>query len=234
MTHRKLSVTPGWAIGLLCGTLAFVGPSVDGTALAQVSDAKASPAGTPTAETVLHRTADFYKTVKTLAVEVERVQKIGALKMQNSVTVAFHRPNRFAVRTKGGSPGIDVVSDGKKIFVSIPALQKYTEGEAPTSIDALGADPIVQGGFQGMLIGELCASDPYAKLMEGVKAATNAGQETLDGVKADHLKFTQDQFDWEIWIAADGEPIIRRVVVDLTKTFANSPPRNSSRIRRWS
>ena len=73
------------------------------------------------------------------------------------------------------------------------------------------------------MIGELCTSDPYAKLMEGVKTASNAGQETLDGAKAHHLKLTQDQFDWEVWIAADGDPLIRRVVMDLTKTLANSP-----------
>ena len=42
---------------------------------------------------------------------------------------------------------------------------------------------------------ELCAADPYEKIMEGVKTAMYAGQETLDGGKAHHLKFTQDQFD---------------------------------------
>ena len=60
--------------------------------------------------------------------------------------------------------------------------------------------------------------------MQGVKSAKYAGLDTLDGVgKAHHLKFTQDQFDWEVWVAADGDPLIRRVLVDLAKAMANMP-----------
>jgi peroxiredoxin len=224
MSDRKRPVTLGWAISLLCSTWALAGPGTGGAALAQVADAKASPTGTPTAEAVLRRTTDFYKKVKNFAVDVERVQKTGAITMKTTIAIAVQRPNRFAIRTKGGGlDGIDVISDGKKLYVSIAPLQKYTEGEAPDSIDGLGKDSIVRLILQGLTIGELCADDPYAKLMEGVKTATYAGQETRDGVKSHHLKFTQDQFDWEMWIAAGGEPLIRRVVVDLTKSLANSP-----------
>jgi thiol-disulfide isomerase/thioredoxin len=224
MSDRKRPVTPGWAITLLCSPLALAGSGAGGAALAQVGDAKASPTGTPTAEMVLRRTADFYKKVKSLAVDVERVQTMGPITMKTTVAIAVQRPNRFAIRTKGGGPvGIDVVSDGKTMYVSIPQLQKYTEGEAPDSVEGLGNDPIVQGILQVLMIGELCADDPYAKLMEGVKTASYAGQEPLVGVPSHHLKFTQDQFDWEMWIAAGGEPLIRRIVVDLTKSLANSP-----------
>ncbi|HZW33807.1 MAG TPA: DUF2092 domain-containing protein [Isosphaeraceae bacterium] len=224
MNDRKRPATPGWAIRVLGSILAVAGPGGGGAALAQAGDAKASPTGTPTAEAVLRQTTDFYKKVKSFAVDVERTQKMGAITMKTTIAIAVQRPNRFAIRTKGGGPaGIDVVSDGKTLCVSITPLQKYTEGEAPDSVEGLGNDPIVQGILQGLMIGELCADDPYAKLMEGVKTATNAGQETLDGVKTHHLKFTQDQFDWEMWIAASGEPLIRRIVVDLTKGLANSP-----------
>ena len=73
------------------------------------------------------------------------------------------------------------------------------------------------------MIAELCSDDPYAKLMEGVKTSTYSGVEALDGAKAHHLKFTRDQFDWEMWVAAEGDPVVRRVVIDLTKMVANSP-----------
>jgi thiol-disulfide isomerase/thioredoxin len=223
MTGRKPALDRGRAILLLCGVAALGGSG--SAALAQANDPKAGPPGAPTAEAVLRRSADFYKNARSIAVEVERAQKIGALAVQVTYEVAFQRPNRFAVRTKGGGPGpgIDVVCDGKKLFVSIPALKKYTEGDAPASIDALGGDMIVQSAFQGMLISEICAADPYGKLMEGVKTATYAGLDELDGAKAHHLKFTQDQFDWETWVAAEGDPVIRRVVMDLTKAIANSP-----------
>ncbi len=120
-------------------------------------------------------------------------------------------------------PALTVVCDGKKVYSSIAALQKYTEAEAPASLDALTTDPIIQGTLTGSLIAELIADDPYAKIMQGVKAVTYAGLETIEGGKAHHLKFTQDQFDWEMWVAADGDPLIRRVWVDLAKLVAEMP-----------
>ena len=74
-----------------------------------------------------------------------------------------------------------------------------------------------------MMIGELCTANAYEKLMESVKTATYSGREALDGADAHHLKFTQDQFDWDMWVAAEGDPLVKKVVVDLTKTLANSP-----------
>jgi thiol-disulfide isomerase/thioredoxin len=91
----------------------------------------------------------------------------------------------------------------------------------------MGDDPmtrgILVGTLQGSLLAELIADDPYKSIMEGVKTATYVGAEALDGAQAHHLKCTQDQFDWEVWIAAEGDPLLRKAVVDLTKSIANTP-----------
>ena len=141
MSNRKLPVTLGWAISLLGGILALAGPGVGGVALAQATDAEASPTGKPTAESVLRRAADYYKKVKSFAVEVEHAQTVGQFKMQNTFTIAIQRPNRFAIHTKGNGPGIEVVSDGKKMFVSLAPLRKYTEGDAPNRSTPWGMIP---------------------------------------------------------------------------------------------
>jgi thiol-disulfide isomerase/thioredoxin len=208
---------------VLWGVAALSATWSGGTARAQVSDAKTSPPGTPTAETILRKTADYFKAARSVAFEVERVQRIGDHTIRTTTTVAFQRPNRFAVRAGEGIPGVTVVSDGKTMFTFIPALHKYTETEAPASLDGLARDPLVVAALQGLMIGELGASDPYAKLMEGVKTARYAGQEALDGAQVHHLLFTQDQFDWELWVAADGDPTIRRVHVDLSKARVQAP-----------
>ncbi len=232
MTARRPPKSRGWIGVLLCGASALGGPGAVGAARAQDAVAKDGPPGAPTAEGVVRQVADFYKRADSLAVEVERSQKVGEMAIPMTFTVAFRRPNRFAVavRTKegGGGPGVfglTVVSDGKTMFTSIPALQKYTEAEAPASFDALPlqGDPIVAGLLQGLMIGELCAADPYAKLMEGVKSAKYAGLETIDGARVHHLTFSQDQVDWEMWVPAAGDPVVRRVVVDLSKALANIP-----------
>lgn len=177
----------------------------------------------PTAEQVLRRTADFYKNAKSIAVEIEREQKIGGLSVKYPVTVAFERPNRITLRMENGPSDFTIVSDGKKMFISIAGLKRYTESNAPDSLDDLSTNPLVMGLLNGTMIIELCADDPYAKLMEGVKSAKHVGVETIDGVKLHHLAFEQEQVDWEIWIPIAGDPTIRRMTADLSKTMANLP-----------
>jgi hypothetical protein len=227
MNECKIPVSLGRIIIALCAVSAlaafFDGAAARAQAPSAKPSAKSSTKGDAKAESVLRRTADFYKKASSFTVEAERSQKIGPIGVKNKISIAFDRPNRFACRTEGLIPGVDVVSDGKKLFLSIGMLQKYSESAAPASIDAMLDDKVVQGALQGILISDLCASDPYERIMKGVKTVAFAGQETIDSAKADHLTFTQDQFDWELWVAADGDPSIRRVSVDLTKSLAKMP-----------
>lgn len=222
MTDRKLAPNVRWTRLLLGGVAAFAGSLMAGKALAQAPAAKPAESAT-SAEAILRRTTDFFKTAKSAEVEVERLQRLGAQTVTSSSTIAFERPNRLAIRVKGGAFGVTAFSDGTTLSVFIPPLHKYTQTKAPATLEALMGDPIVQSSVQGMMIGELCSADPYASLMQGVKTITYAGQEAIDGVKTHHLKFTQDDFDWELWVAADGEPTVRRVLMDLSKSLAKAP-----------
>lgn len=177
----------------------------------------------PTAEQVLRRTADFYKKAKSIAVEIEREQEVGGLPIKYPVTVAFERPNRIALGMENGPSDFSIVSDGKKMFISIAGLKRYTETNAPPSLDNLSMNPLAMGLLNGTLILELCVDDPYAKLMEGVKSAKHVGIKTIDGVKLHHLAFAQEEVDWQIWIPVAGDPTIRRMTADLSKTMANLP-----------
>jgi hypothetical protein len=56
------------------------------------------------------------------------------------------------------------------------------------------------------------------------------GKERLDGVECDHLKFIQEQFDWELWVSAGTKPVVVQVISDMTKSFSGmtgemSPPK---------
>ncbi len=222
MTARSTPVALAWSLTWCAVAAPFSAWGPAAAAWAQSSEAKAGPPGAPKAETVLRKSADLYKNAKSFAVQFNRSQKVGVVTIQHSYTVAFQRPNRLAVRSKGPAPGIDIISDGKTMFVSSPDF-KYTEAEAPATIESIFSDRMSAGALGSTMLAELCAADPYRKLMEGVKTSTYSGVETLDGARAHHLKFTQDQFDWEIWVAADGDPLVRRVVIDLAKTIAHSP-----------
>jgi len=168
------------------------------------------------------------KKARSVEVEVRRERTFGEITVRNTLDIKFQRPNRFALRTEGAGLALTVVSDGKTVSTSVPQLQRYTEAEAPASLAGLTAAPLVKATLIkatliGSLFPELLADDPYEQLMTGVKTSKYAGIETLNGSKAHLLKFTQDELDWEVWVAADGDPLIRRVRMDLTKSIMNRP-----------
>src|SRR5262249_8867641 len=126
--------------------------------------------------------------------------------------------------------GLSLVSDGKTLSTAIGQLKKHTEADAPESIDDLKADPVVTGIFgslfSGTLIPDLLVADPYDALMEGVTSAKYSGSEQVEGIKAPHLTFAQPKFQWEVWIAAEGDPVIKKVKYDLQRSMAKVPGQN--------
>ena len=84
-------------------------PQPWGAVRAQTPDPAPSPSGAAKVQSVLHKTADFYKKNTTIAVELERSQKVGPIALKVTTSVAFGRPNRLSVRSKGlrrrGRPG---------------------------------------------------------------------------------------------------------------------------------
>jgi thiol-disulfide isomerase/thioredoxin len=75
---------------------------------------------------------------------------------------------------------------------------------------------MAMGGL-GVFVLQLLADDPYGNVMEGVTSTEYVGKETLDGHDAHHLRFTQEQFDWEMWIRADGDPTLQQLSFDMSK-----------------
>ncbi len=180
------------------------------------------------AEGLVRKLADFFMKAKTVEVREQLVVHVKMQGMDNKMTatrtLVAEKPNHIAVRTEGGMMGVNLVSDGEKLFTYVPAMKTYTEQAAPGSISEIMSDPMMMGmlGSSGPFVLHLLADNPYEQLMEGVTESKNLGRETLDGVDVHHLQFKQEQFDWEMWINAHGDPLIRRVSMDMTKAMAQA------------
>ena len=131
MVARRTRLALALSITSLAAVAAFIALGPVGAARAQEPGAKAGASGAATVEGVLKKTAELYKKAKSVAVEMNRVQKLGPAKMEMTTTVAFQRPNRLAVHSKTTMPVVDLVCDGKTLFLAIPSMKKYTEAEAP-------------------------------------------------------------------------------------------------------
>jgi peroxiredoxin/outer membrane protein assembly factor BamB len=181
----------------------------------------------PSADEVVRRLADFYKKNKTFKVDVTQKIVIDLNGFNNTMEtkakIAVERPNRVAVRTTSEQLGFDVACDGGQLWVSVPQLKQYTEADAPDSLDEIFANPVLaaSGGGKGPLF-ELFYADPYVTLMQGVTKTEYLGREKIGDVDAHHLKFEQEEVDWELWVAAQNEPRVLKASFDLAKSLRAS------------
>ena len=60
-------------------------------------------------------------------------------------------------------------------------------------------------------------SHPYEMLTEQVTGGQFIGRETIDGAPANHLAFTGEEVDWQVWIKDGDQP--------SAASGSSSPPR---------
>jgi peroxiredoxin len=175
-------------------------------------------------EDAIRKMSDFYKQLKSFSVHAKIAIDFHAGEMTNKsssdLDFVFERPNRLCMKGDSNGPvGVTVVSDGKTLFTSVAALKRYTKKEAPKTLSGLASDPMIGGGtagFSNFLI-SFIADDPAKLILAGVTASKDLGTTKLDGRPTRHLQFTQEQIDWEAWIAEGQEPVLLRLEVDLAK-----------------
>jgi len=176
---------------------------------------------------ILKKVGVLYKDAKSLHADMAiefSVEADGQDKRDFKATGAIDmkRPNMFALRTtvnKNAGLGLDVVSDGKNLWVYSKRVKQYTEKKAPAKLPDIGRS-MLSLGFQntGMLFQNVLADDPADALFEGVTEAKHVGMEKVDGKEAHHMKFKQPGLDWEIWVASEGEPFVLKA-----KNLAEGP-----------
>jgi hypothetical protein len=210
---------------------------------------------------ICKKAGELYKNAKTLHTEGTIVTKLdnNGQKRESNVTGVYEmeRPNRFSLKTQldgDAKKGPDVISDGKKLTIYRKALKQYVQEDAPKDVSELSGRLLELGSaMTGMLFANIVNDDPGDVLMQGVNSCSYVGMDKVDGTPAHHMKFSQDQFDWEMWVASEGKPFILRMSRSLdgdngkltsTETYKNwtvdapagkeaftfSPPKDASKV----
>jgi hypothetical protein len=144
--------------------------------------------------------------------------------------IAITRPNQFRVDSKGDLHDASIWYDGKTLTIYSLKSSFYGEAAAPATVDETVMmlidrlqTPLPVGGF--------LLKDPYAKMMDGVKTAFDAGDAVIDGVACRHLAFSEEDADWQVWIENGAKPLPRRIAV----TYKNTPgaPRVVTTLSDW-
>lgn len=168
----------------------------------------------------------LHKAAKSMHVEATIVTTRGEgdnkKEMSIATTIDVERPNRFALRGTGqgenNNNGMSVVCDGKHLFVDSKALKQYTQADAPGDFSDIAQTLLRVLGMpnSGLLFQNVLADDPADQLMDGVTACSYAGKEKIGDTPVHHLKFVQPQFDWELWVAAEGKPFVLKAAAKRT------------------
>ena len=144
------------------------------------------------------------------------------MKQEISATYALsaEKPNCLALRHLRGMSGNSVICNGKRLFTYSPVLNRYEEREAPQTFEQLSQGVGPMSGNM-LFVDNLLRDDIYAAIMDGVKTVSFVGREKLDGQECDHLKFVQEQFDWDLWVSTAIKPVVVQVLSDMTKGLSS-------------
>lgn len=178
----------------------------------------------PEVEAIMQRMADFYRQAESLTADIEQEMQMKMNGQEQTLllerSVAVRRPNNLALYSTGDMPMLDIYQDEESLVMSFPPLSKYSQNAPLESFDQLHTYPMLSGPtIMNSMILSLIADNPYEALMDGVTAEQFAGREDLDGASVNHLRFGQDEFDWDAWIKAEGDPLLLRVRVDMSKSL---------------
>jgi peroxiredoxin len=178
----------------------------------------------PKADKIARLIGGYFSNLRSAQVDIDSLMTVQAREVKQELPSKYRfsvlRPGQFALRLSEGAMGMDIISDGKEMTTYVPILKKYTITNSPSQISSAGS--IGGPGFgpapgnSMAFIGALFETNAYDKMMEGVVAGNYLGREQMNGKPAEHIKFDQPDFSWELWTEPGERPLIQRITVDMS------------------
>jgi uncharacterized protein (TIGR03067 family) len=130
--------------------------------------------------------------------------------------IAAMRPDKFSFQSKVDGvdkSGLTVIANGERLTTLVKDRNEFVQVEGETPLGGV-AEPLIRLGHVnvGVLFPNLLSDDPYRTLLDGVTRCVYAGIERRDGKPLHYLRFKQDPLSWELWVSAEGEPLVHRLV----------------------
>ena len=122
--------------------------------------------------------------------------------------VVMQGPDKLFAHTGGDFWAHDLYFDGKTITRFSPDKNLYSVKDEPGTIDDL-IDKAYEEEWKSFPFADILISKPYEIMTKDLKGALYVGQSTTmpfsgrPGVKTDHLTFSNEGVEWQIWIGVD-------------------------------
>ena len=229
--HRLLSVRSGAAI---TASLLWLAPTLARPQVKTTPKAPAPPAATPAPPPPLEPAVlDRLKAMSGLLKSTPRFTFKAVTDRETPSTngqmldfvsvsrVSVERPDKVRVDTTGDRFAASLWYDGKTLTIYSNKSSFYAQVAAPATIDE-AIQMLLDRLDTPLPVAGFLLSDPYEKMMGGVKTAFDAGTALLDGATSRHFAFSEEDADWQLWIEDGPKPLPRRLAVTYKKA-AGSP-----------
>jgi peroxiredoxin len=207
------------------GRATFAEPPQSGDAPASKS---ARVGKQPKPEDLLRKMADYLGNLPAFSCRIESTLEIKANGTDRKRTMIMSarlvRPNRVTLVVDEREVGMTIKSDGKQLVQYVPSLKRYMVSDAPANLADFGkpGGPVALSMIGGVPPLPTGGDDFYKELTSGVTKSEYLGTEKVGNVQCHHCRFSQEAFDWDIWIETGDKPLIRKVSPDFSKRFAEA------------
>ncbi len=204
-----------WMWPLTCLTLA--------AACAAGCTAQANPNIDPRADAALRRmsatlaAAKSFKVHSSATIE-ERTASGQMAQFMRDSTMLIGRPDRLQADVRRGPDTFRLWHQGKELTILDVRRNQYTVIQTPAPIAEM-VDFLANEYDIVVPLDDLLQPDPYKGLVENVNTGDYVDQQEVGGRTCDHLAFTQDNVNWQIWIDAGPQAVPLKVVI----TYKDDP-----------
>ena len=136
-----------------------------------------------------------------------------------SANVIISRPNKLHAERKGDLIDQIFSYDGKTLTLYNPSDKVYATEPAPGTIEEV-LDFARESLGLTVPAADLVYRNAFPLLMQDVTFAAVVGKAVIGGVTCDHVLFSRPGVDFQVWVAAGGQPLPCKYVVTDTGTPA--------------
>jgi hypothetical protein len=216
-------------------SLSLTGVALAGLMALSTFAAEERPALDPRADQVLKRMGDYLGQAKFFSMNAEvwqdtQLSNGERVQAGRNVQVQVRRPNRFHSELRSTRHHRELIYDGSAFTLLNRAENFYGTVPATGSLDDAMDLACEQFGIT-MPFEDFVRSDPHRDLLRKVTSGLDIGPVTVLGVPCEHLAFTQDNIDWQVWIQAGPQPVPRKFVI----TYKDEPdsPQYTAIFSNW-
>lgn len=203
--------------GGLLGLAVLAAPAAEETSAVTAPAPSPTTAVDPEADILLHRMGDYLAQAQFYSVSAEVWQdvRLGSgqlVQAGRTVELQVRRPDRFHAEVRSARRNRGLFYDGKSLTLLDRNQNFYGSIAAPATLDA-ALDTATERFGITVPLEDIIVSDSYQGMMGKVEAGAHLGDVKVLGVPCEHLAYSMEKVDWQIWIEQGARPVPRKIVI---------------------